>query len=708
MKIKTIVVVFLSGLLTACTTATSTALPTVTIALKASPIPSQTSQPSFTPIPRSTQTPVPTVAPTSEAYPVLERVAQMGGSINGITIVGDVAYVGMGPRVAAIDISQHESPGLMSQSEPLPGLVTQLLQISDGLLLVSNGKYLEIMDISNPKQLTTLQQLELSGGISALVLDDRTNILYAGGAIQVAPGSLGYDGFITAVAVTLDSRFTIINSVTMPEIPLSLALGEESLYAGTNGYEGGLYHIQVKSSGELSTPRQVIASTPETPLVPTGMQVIGERLYLGYWGVEAYDITNPEQPVKVWSGYAPGMNIVTDFTVDRDHVYATGFSIREPDIQVFGAVSASDQVNGGPIGRIASNTSMHKADFVVANKILKIFNTTDPMNLRLMGSYQGSVTNAMDAAANESAVYVVDNGVADGQSKAILWVLGLPDLQPLGQVNTEFPNNYWEGLLGIAIEGDRVYLATKDTIWVYGISSLNPTLLGKVSINEKQQEAISALNVGERRLLFTLQSTEDKYNVLWVYDLTDLQKPTTTSNHLPLDQGWGAQMTWTGSTLFIFLERSYFSDNDLLYAVSFYNDVLELKGSMALTGYTDREAADDNLIALTSTSTSMERSIVSIFQSKTLKLLSTFTLPENGMGVAIIGDRALVAVGGSWDMGGEAQLLTIDLQSLLDPRQVDEMDIAFCDNYNVPILHSQPYVILANGAGGVELLEYTH
>jgi hypothetical protein len=104
-------------------------------------------------------------------------------------------------------------------------MVTQVLQISSESsphLLVNAGKYLVVMDISNPDELKPIHQLELAGAISAMVWDDRVNILYAGGSIYQDPNK--YTGFISAVDITLDNHLKLLNSVAMPEQPQSLAL----------------------------------------------------------------------------------------------------------------------------------------------------------------------------------------------------------------------------------------------------------------------------------------------------------------------------------------------------------------------------------------------------------------------------------------------------------------------------------------------------
>jgi hypothetical protein len=58
------------------------------------------------------------------------------------------------------------------------------------------------------------------------------------------------------------------------------------------------------------------------------------------------------------------------------------------------------------------------------------------------------------------------------------------------------------------------------------------------------------------------------------------------------------------------------------------------------------------------------------------------------------------------ELFGAAQLLTFDIQDPAHIKQNEAMDIAFSDNHMVPILETDSYVILVNGDGGLEVLEY--
>ncbi len=96
-----------------------------------------------------------------------------------------------------------------------------------------------ILDISTQNMFTSIQQLGLTGSLTAMIFDPQSNILYAGGKIEKNIG------FISTIEITPERQMKVIQSIDMPEFPLSLGLAEGSLFSGAEGYQGGLYLILI-------------------------------------------------------------------------------------------------------------------------------------------------------------------------------------------------------------------------------------------------------------------------------------------------------------------------------------------------------------------------------------------------------------------------------------------------------------------------------
>lgn len=674
-------------------------IPTVSSEASVTITPSPT-QPS-TPTAMATHTTAPTSTPTSiphvEASLALERVAQLGGSINGITVVGDVAYVGMGPRVAAINISDHQNPQLISQSEPLPGLVTQSVQVSQGiapLLVVNAGMYLVVIDTSRPDGPEYIHQLELPGVISAMVWDPTVSVLYAGGSVYQAP--FEYSGFIALLDLTLDHRLKLMDSISLPALPISLALAEGSLYAGTYSSTAGIYRMNLEAPGKLSTPQVVIANNAENTFTFYSMQVIGNRLYAGVnMDLQAYDITNPDQPTQLWSEFI-GFSVY-GFSTGGGQIDMFGWAGAGTYLPSQAALSPPEPITGEPFGEVASIVAWYKGDFLVAYEDLEIYATNDAKGLERVGSYQPPVIEVLGAASDGQAIYVVDNGAGDSKNKSILRVLSLPDLQPLGQVATDVTNG-WGWFSGLAVEGNRAYLAARDGLWAYDLSSSSPTLLNKLEIIEDQLIAITAARLGDRRILIFSQESS-LLGGLTAYDVTDIKNPVKLGSSLQVDQGLIYQLAWDGDTLYAVGNAIHESESDVLYLASFEGASLTLRGKIPVQGSILSMAMDNGLVALAGTG---GLTLISATNARSPAIVAQVPLPERGLGVSLLKGIALVIAGGN---DGAAQLLAYDVQDPANPRQVKSLDTAFSTGVIGPVPTTNPYMILAGWSTGVEVWE---
>jgi hypothetical protein len=695
MKIRTIVLLALSSLLVACST-TSTMTPQATTGTPVgnatrTSSPSQTSTSTAKPTPSFTPTSTPTSIPTPEINLALERISQLGGSISGITIVGDVAYVGMGPRVAGIDISDHQDPKLISQSEPLPGLVTLLVQVSKGpaqFLAVSAGKYVVVINTSNPDGPKSVHQLELPGAISAMVWDPNAAMLYVGGSVYEA--AYEYSGFIAALDITLDNRLKLMDSISLPEQPNSIALAEGGLFTGSDANTGGLYHIQLETPSEFSTPHLVIPSSLENGFAVYSLQVVGNYLFVGAnMDLQAYDITNADQPVQVWKefiGFLP-----KSFILNGSQVYVFGWVPAGAYIPTSTKLTPPESVADSILGSVASIIAAYHDDFVIAFHDFEIKSSTD---LELLGSYQPPVISILGSAADDHTIYVVDAGVVDSRDNVTLRLFSLPDLTPLGQVQTDIPSSSgW--FSGIAIEGNRAYLASADNLYVYDISSDTPTLLAKPYIVNGQMDAIAAVQINGKRVLFTAEYSS-LLGIITAYDMSDLQKPLKIGSSLTLETGIIHQLTWQDSRLYAILE----GESDRLFVINFENNTLVQQGTLKLPGSIFSMAVDEGVAVMAGTE---GMSIASVVDAQSPQIEAEAALPELGTGVAMLKDTALVIAGGN---NGAAQLLAFDIQDPRNPRQVTSMDVAFNPSLIGPIAVSNPYIILAKGSAGVEVLQF--
>lgn len=145
--------------------------------------PPHTPSPTITPTETATMTPTPTIAPSPIPLPTasiwttdlapgsesFQIVDQMGGQINAVTAQNGIAYVGVGPRLWTIDVSQPEEPITLGQSDILPGLVQRVAVVNDtAYLLTEDESGFWIVDVSRPYQPQIVDFFEMAVPINFL------------------------------------------------------------------------------------------------------------------------------------------------------------------------------------------------------------------------------------------------------------------------------------------------------------------------------------------------------------------------------------------------------------------------------------------------------------------------------------------------------------------------------------------------------------
>ena len=66
-------------------------------------------------------------------------VSQIGGPINAVAAQGNYAYIGIGPRLIILDVSDPALPAFVGQSAVLPGIVESIALLGDPL--AGSGKF---------------------------------------------------------------------------------------------------------------------------------------------------------------------------------------------------------------------------------------------------------------------------------------------------------------------------------------------------------------------------------------------------------------------------------------------------------------------------------------------------------------------------------------------------------------------------------------
>jgi len=123
--------------------------------------------------------------PAHAQSPDLTIVGQLGGPIQAIAvapswIAGEVAYVGVGPRVISYSACDLAVPVEVGRTEPLPGLVRDIV-VRDGWAFVAAGVGgLMILDVRDPTHPSVLSRAALAGVSAKVMLQGNLAYVAAG------------------------------------------------------------------------------------------------------------------------------------------------------------------------------------------------------------------------------------------------------------------------------------------------------------------------------------------------------------------------------------------------------------------------------------------------------------------------------------------------------------------------------------------------
>jgi len=120
-------------------------------------------------------TPVPTAAPARVAAQVagLTFVDQVGGIGKGLAVEGGRAYLGVGPRLVVLDVSNPAQPAELGRSEALPDLVYGVaVRPPYAYVAAGVGGGLQVLDIRDPADIRVAGALDTPAAARDVVVRD--------------------------------------------------------------------------------------------------------------------------------------------------------------------------------------------------------------------------------------------------------------------------------------------------------------------------------------------------------------------------------------------------------------------------------------------------------------------------------------------------------------------------------------------------------
>ncbi|MCP4358813.1 MAG: hypothetical protein GY796_12410 [Chloroflexi bacterium] len=283
---------------------------------------------------------------TATATHTLELVGQIGGSFKAITVQDNYAYVALGPRLVALDMSDATQPTLTGKTDVL--LVDiQALSTQDNYVYAAAGDDgLLIFDIANPSQPGFVSSLDVPGFATGIVVT-------------------GTHAYLTVVTDTHTGSGLQIVDVSQPETPQ--AVGTYAGNVSDIAFEGDVMYLALGDRLNILDITNPITPTliAEHIAPADDVEIDGNLAYVGkvssvtggggpiYYGIlRILNISDPANIIEVFSsgdeypGSVPSQlrdmklldNKLYGYSTDCSH--ATG-----PCDLEFGGVDVSDPIS---------------------------------------------------------------------------------------------------------------------------------------------------------------------------------------------------------------------------------------------------------------------------------------------------------------------------------------------------------------------------
>jgi len=400
----------------------------------------------------------------------VEFVGQIGGESYAVAVQGDYAYLGVGPRLVVLDISNPANPTLAGQTEVLPDIVWGVAVAGNYAYVADDEGGLRIINVSDPAAPSEAGFYDTPGdargvavaGNYAYIADHYKGLRIINVTDPAAPSEAGfYDTSWYAKGVAVAGNYAYVAAVgaglriiniSDPAAPSEVGFyytpGEALGVAVTGNYA----YVAVKYVGSL---RIINVSNPAAPTeagfygtpagLAYGVAVAGNYAYVadGYDGLRIINVSNPAAPTE--AGFYD-MGYAKDVAVAGNYAYvADGGSLR-----IINVSSPTAPTEAGSYGTLWDARGVAVAgDYAyVANWYgLHIINVSNPVTPTLAGFY--------DTPGSARGVAVAGNYayVADGVSLRIIDVSNPAALTEAGFYDTP------GGAYGVAVAGNYTYVA---------------------------------------------------------------------------------------------------------------------------------------------------------------------------------------------------------------------------------------------------------
>lgn len=388
-------------------------------------------------------------APTANSLPAgadsgVELVEQFGGLTISLDVQGNYAYLGIGPRLHVLELSDPDHPSLVGRSAPIEAANSPIHSIAvlGNYAYIANGSSgLLIFDVSNPTAPTIVGNRSWGNQSYAWRVSVQGNYAY------VADRA----GFLRVIDVT--------NPATPIEVGSTPSSGsiQDLTVAGNHAYltyGSGLNFVKLAifDVSNPSAPGQIADYSMGQQSPFSSIAIVGNHAYIAADTLKILDVTDPAAPSQVGG---PFLNQVYSIAVSGSFAYIGGsYTLHVVNV----ANPASPEVTGStpiPEGPLEVALSGNHLFFATWRTGLQVASVADPSHPELTGSFDPPAA-ARDVALVGDYAYVADG---EGRGLDILDVAN-PSL-PVPKGSAYILDGSGGGVRNVEVAGHFAYVAAE-------------------------------------------------------------------------------------------------------------------------------------------------------------------------------------------------------------------------------------------------------
>ncbi|HSL46337.1 MAG TPA: hypothetical protein VK897_23085 [Anaerolineales bacterium] len=403
--------------------------------------------------------------------PVREEVTftitgQVGGTLNAVAMDGNIVYLGVGPRLLTVDITDPAAPRVLWQSQVLSGIVSAIA-VQSGLAYVGAGRnfYIyNIVDPSNPVQVSFLNAFDGSEQVSWLEIHLVDHIAY----------TLSYVNYFSSrLLVALDVRDSkqpvVVGTRELPQ-GSAVAVGQNALVVAAGGGDfnnsnAGVLQLVDPANLERTIGEIALDNSRSYQVAASGsiVYVVENRLTADPDILLVLDISNPARPREVARQQMMiersinGVAATDEALILLGHAWPEGIC---PPLLYFLDIT-NPAVPGAPveydpqscIGRI---TLAGDALLASDGKEVQVLDISDPDNLTLTSKFSppAVLKDVQGIALDQDLAYI--HSTAGGAKVQVFDMTGASPV-PLSEVSDMGP--YYDiGFQGLSVRGNILFM----------------------------------------------------------------------------------------------------------------------------------------------------------------------------------------------------------------------------------------------------------